>query len=306
MAKTSKMTAGVTSLASQLSQASNGERIQKLPVSAICPDPDQPRKSMDADAIKTLAASIKAEGQLQPIVVRTAPAGADAQYMIVFGERRWRAVKENGDGTIDAVVREYADDELPDVLATQFIENYEREEMTPTDQVNAIGRLAAQIGNKKVAEKTGRPASWVSKMVAIYKGGDATQRALSGAVTRDTESLYELAKLEKKHPHTAEHLVDGWLAYPQQTQDVRGQIKAAVESMNAPQGAGDDTGGATGKEKQDKQPNPTTKKNTKQTSETDDVYRCHSAKEEGDLIVIDTNFGLVVFDASLKDAIKAL
>src|SRR5262245_39000692 len=104
--------------------AVNGPVLSILRVAEIEPDPNQPRKHFDEEAIRELAATIKEKGLIQPIIVRTKPQGAG--HIIIAGERRWRAVRLNGDETIHAIVR----DEL-DAKAAALIENIQRENLKP-------------------------------------------------------------------------------------------------------------------------------------------------------------------------------
>lgn len=102
--------------------------LTKLPVSSIYPDPDQPRKVFSEDALQELASSIGANGLLQPISVRKNGEG----YIIIAGERRWRATKILGLAEIDAVIIDKAD-----FRALQLIENLNREDLNPVEVAKA-------------------------------------------------------------------------------------------------------------------------------------------------------------------------
>lgn len=113
--------------------AVNAPVVATLRVADIRPDPDQPRKHFDKAALKELAATIKANGLIQPIIVRT---NTDGGYIIIAGERRWRAVQLNGEETIQAVVR----DDL-DARSAALIENIQRQNLKPVEEAEAISRL---------------------------------------------------------------------------------------------------------------------------------------------------------------------
>src|SRR5262247_2053582 len=96
-----------------------GDEILELETQAIVPNPQQPRKQFDADALKELAESIRQNGVLQPIIVRQGPKG----YEIVAGERRWRASQQAGLETVPAIVRKVEDSKL---LELALVENVQR------------------------------------------------------------------------------------------------------------------------------------------------------------------------------------
>jgi ParB family chromosome partitioning protein len=117
----------------------NAPVVASLRVADVAPDPNQPRKFFDQPAIKELAVTIKEKGLIQPIIVRTNPEGDG--YIIIAGERRWRAVQVNGSETIDAVVR----DDL-DARACALIENVQRENLKPMEEAEAISTLIEDEG----------------------------------------------------------------------------------------------------------------------------------------------------------------
>jgi ParB family chromosome partitioning protein len=125
-----------------------------IPVEAIHPNPRQPRRRFEPEATSGLAASIRAEGVLQPVVVRARAAGG---YELIAGERRWRAAREAGVPTLPAVVRE-ADDR--DTLLLGLVENVAREDLSPVEEARAyailtdefelsLGELATRVGRSK-------------------------------------------------------------------------------------------------------------------------------------------------------------
>ena len=111
-----------------------------LPVAAIEPHPDQPRRHFDQDALEELAASIAARGVIQPVIVRPLGSG---RYQLVAGERRWRAAQKAQVHEIPALVRQL---EERDVMALALIENIQREDLNPVEEARAYQRLAEQEG----------------------------------------------------------------------------------------------------------------------------------------------------------------
>jgi len=114
--------------------------LASLPVSSIAPDPTQPRKHFDEGALDELASSIAARGVIQPVIVRPLGAG---QYLLVAGERRWRAAQKARLHEIPALVRDLSERE---VMAIALIENLQREDLNPIDEARAYHRLAESEG----------------------------------------------------------------------------------------------------------------------------------------------------------------
>ncbi len=112
------------------------EGLASLPIGAIEPHPDQPRRRFDEQALEELAASIAARGVIQPVIVRPLPGG---RYQLVAGERRWRAAQRARLHEIPALVRELGE---RDVMALALIENLQRQDLNPVEEARAYQRLA--------------------------------------------------------------------------------------------------------------------------------------------------------------------
>src|ERR1700722_16749941 len=139
-----------------------------LPVSLIQPGAFQPRREIHQQPIEELAASIKANGVIQPIVVRRLPEGTSggARYEIVAGERRWQAAKLAGLADIPTIVRELTDREA---VAVALIENIQREQLTAAEEARALKRLVEEysLTHEAVAEFVGRSRAAVSNLLRI-------------------------------------------------------------------------------------------------------------------------------------------
>ena len=135
----------------------------ELSVDAIHANPRQPRKRFDGEAGSGLAESIRAQGVIQPLLVRPRTAGG---YEIVAGERRWRAAREAGRQTVPAVVRETDD---RDTLLLGLVENVAREQLTPVEEARAyavlIDEFSLSLG--EVAERVGRSKPSVSNRIRL-------------------------------------------------------------------------------------------------------------------------------------------
>jgi ParB family chromosome partitioning protein len=139
-----------------------------LPLALMQAGAFQPRREIDRQALEELAASIKANGVIQPIVVRPLPdsAAAAARYEIVAGERRWQAAKLAGLTDIPAIVRELSDSQA---IAVALIENIQREELTPADEARALQRLIGEFSltHAEVAQAVGRSRAAVSNLIRL-------------------------------------------------------------------------------------------------------------------------------------------
>ena len=139
-----------------------------LPLSLMQSGPLQPRREIHPEPLAELAASIKAKGVIQPIVVRPLPAGASgpARYEIVAGERRWQAAKLAGLADIPVIVRELSDQEA---VAVALIENIQREELTAAEEARSLKRLTEEFSltHQEVADSVGRSRAAVSNLIRL-------------------------------------------------------------------------------------------------------------------------------------------
>ena len=123
-----------------LGQSQSRNALSMVPLAALVPNPKQPRKHFDAESLEELAASIRSQGIVQPLLVR--PAG-NARYEIVAGERRWRAAELAGLTEIPVLVRQFSDMEL---MAVALIENLQREDLNPLEAARAMAILRDEFG----------------------------------------------------------------------------------------------------------------------------------------------------------------
>jgi ParB family chromosome partitioning protein len=165
----------------------------EIAVDRIAPDPNQPRTEFDPDAVARLAESLKSHGQLQPICVRWDDAAG--RYVIVTGERRWRAAVSAGRPTVTAVI---LDGPLSDsqVLEMQLIENALREDLKPVEQARAYRTLMDRNGwpALKLAEVLHLHVGTVTRALALLElPGDVRDRVESGALAPSV--AYEISKV---------------------------------------------------------------------------------------------------------------
>lgn len=136
--------------------------LQRVAISAISPNPGQPRRHFDAAALEELADSIKRHGLVQPVVLRPLGDG----YQIVAGERRWRAAQKAQIHELPAVIRDYSDEET---LEIALIENIQRKDLNPIEEAEAYQRLSDEFGHTQaeLAKIVKKSRSHVANMMRL-------------------------------------------------------------------------------------------------------------------------------------------
>jgi ParB family chromosome partitioning protein len=163
----------------------------------------QPRREIHQQPLEELAASIKANGVIEPIVVRPLPGGTSggARYEIVAGERRWRAAKLAGLTDIPTIVRELSDRQA---VAVGLIENIQREELTAAEEARALKRLAKDFSltHQELADSVGRSRAAVTNLIRLLDLPEAVvalidSKALSMGHARALLGLEDEAERER-------------------------------------------------------------------------------------------------------------
>jgi ParB family transcriptional regulator, chromosome partitioning protein len=137
--------------------------LRELHVDLVAPNPDQPRKRFDEEALQALADSVKERGVLQPVLVRPRPGGS---YELVAGERRWRAARLAGLETLPALVQQRDDARS---LEDALIENMAREDLNPIEAARAVAGLVEELGltREEVGRRVGRSRVAVSNLLRL-------------------------------------------------------------------------------------------------------------------------------------------
>lgn len=175
--------------------------VAEIPVERISPDPDQPRQEFDDAALARLAESLRTAGQLQPIRVRWDD--ARGAYMVIVGERRWRAAQLAGLATLTAVIH----DGTPgagELLSWQLIENAQREDLGPVEQARAYRRLMdlnRWTGAQLARELAVDPAS-VTRSLSLLKLPAPIRELVKGEKLAP-RTAYEVAKLSSSEDQIA-------------------------------------------------------------------------------------------------------
>jgi ParB family chromosome partitioning protein len=150
--------------------------IQSLALDLLSPGPFQPRQQVDPGELAALAASIREQGVLQPILARPDPV-ANGRYQIIAGERRWRAAQQAGLHEIPALVRALEDTAA---MAAALVENLQREDLNPMDEGEGYRRLIEDFAltQERVAESVGKSRSHVANTMRLLKLPPAVQTEL--------------------------------------------------------------------------------------------------------------------------------
>ena len=165
MNKENKLGMGLGALLSTTNNKEETNGIQKINISQIIPNPSQPRKSFKDEELKELSSSIKNQGLIQPIIVKST---TNNQYQIIAGERRWRACQLNGMHEVDCVIKDLDD---TNVLEAALIENIQREDLNVIEEANAYKGLIdiKGINNENLSKLIGKSSSHVSNILRLLE-----------------------------------------------------------------------------------------------------------------------------------------
>ena len=155
-----------------------GAYFEEVKVDAITPNPRQPRRTFDEEALDELSASITEVGLLQPVVVRRLD---DGKYELVMGERRWRASQRAGLDAIPAIVRETSD---TDMLRDALLENLHRQQLDPLEEAAAYQQLLDDFGatHEQLAQKIGRSRPHITNTLRLLNLPPAVQKRVAAGV----------------------------------------------------------------------------------------------------------------------------
>ena len=226
-----------------------GEAVRQIELSRIDPNPHQARRNFPAEGLRELADSIRVHGVVQPIVVRS----IGDRYILVAGERRWRASQLAGLGQIPAIVRDVPESDVPELT---LIENIQREDLNPIEMAEAFSRLAgdSDLTHEQIAERTGKNRATITNVLRLLKlpepvrqhvasgklsmgharallslPNEAAQKALAtrilaqGLSVRQTEALVKAGLKKPEKPTTLRQIQKEALQDP--------NVQAAIQEM---------------------------------------------------------------------------
>jgi|SRR5579863_456865 len=185
--------------------------LSRLPIDSVHPNPVQPRVVFQIDRLEELAASIRANGIIQPLIVRR----HDGQYQMVAGERRWRAAKMAGLAEVPVVVQDVAE---PQMLELALIENIQREDLNPIETAHAYERLGRELGlsQEEIGRRTGKDRTSVANTVRLLK------------LPREVQLLLAERRLSMGHARAV-------LGLPTEEQQIEIAEKAAARGLSVRQ-----------------------------------------------------------------------
>ena len=185
------------------------EQLRILPIELLQRGANQPRMDFDKEALQELADSIKAQGVLQPVLVR--PLADSARFEIIAGERRWRAAQLAGLHEIPAVVRELDD---RTAMCIALIENIQREDLNPLEQARGLARLVEdfEMTHDAVAESVGRSRSAVTNTLRLLELSEEVKRLLEGRQLEMGHARALLTLSEQQQMWAAQQIVKSGLS----------------------------------------------------------------------------------------------
>ena len=211
--------------------------LKEVDISLIRPNPNQPRKNFDEEALNELADSIRKHGMIMPIVVNEPE---DGKYMIIAGERRYRAAKMAGKTKVPVVVRSYTEREVKEI---SLIENLQREDLNPIEAANAMKQLMDEyrLTQEELAERIGksRPAvtntlrllSLTPEVISMVASGKLSAGHARALVTLPEDVQYKLAGDAVKDGLSVrdiERSVRDYFASPEELADKKNKQKQQV------------------------------------------------------------------------------
>lgn len=206
-------------------------RIETLPLREIEPDPGQPRKTFDDETLAELSASIAEHGLLQPIAVRPKPSGG---YLIVAGERRWRASRMAGLTEVPVIVKDVTDEQAMELA---LVENLQREDLDPVEEAAGIRELMTRcdLTQEQAARKLGKSRSALANSLRLLSLPETVLELLkSGFITIGHAKVILGLPTPELQEEAAQMIADNQLNVRQAEALCKKLAKPAKETVAAP------------------------------------------------------------------------
>ena len=206
-------------------------RIETLPLREIEPDPGQPRKTFDDETLAELSASIAEHGLLQPIAVRPKPSGG---YLIVAGERRWRASRMAGLTEVPVIVKDVTDEQAMELA---LVENLQREDLDPVEEAAGIRELMTRcdLTQEQAARKLGKSRSALANSLRLLSLPETVLELLkSGFITIGHAKVVLGLPTPELQEEAAQMIADNQLNVRQAEALCKKLAKPAKEPVAAP------------------------------------------------------------------------
>ncbi|MEQ8659815.1 MAG: ParB/RepB/Spo0J family partition protein [Gammaproteobacteria bacterium] len=211
-------------------EEANGDQLKLVPVDLIQRGQYQPRMDIDNETLQDLAESIRAQGVVQPVVIR--PLGDAGRYELIAGERRWRAAQLAGLGAIPAIIKRVAD---ADAMSIALIENIQREQLNPLEEAMALDRLVREFDmtHQQVAEAVGRSRAGVSNLMRLLELEPATRELVEKRQLEMGHARALLGLAGDEQVTSARHIVQHGLSVREAEALVRRLRDGGAESKKA-------------------------------------------------------------------------
>ena len=200
------------------------DSVVELKINDISPNTDQPRKKFDDEALNELAASIKENGVIQPIIVTRKEKG----HVIVAGERRWRAARIAGLKVIPAIIRELSNQQI---MEQALIENLQREDLNPLEEAYAMDNLLKthKMSQEALAKKLGKPRATIANTVRLINIDESLQDFI---INGDLTAGHAKAILALKNPEDQRKVANIILAKDMTVRQAEEYVKRYSENPN--------------------------------------------------------------------------
>jgi len=213
-------------------QKTDGD-LHHVPIELIQPGVYQPRIDMRSEALEELASSIKAQGLVQPIVIRPIDSSGEQKYEIIAGERRWRAAQIAGLSEIPAIIRDVSDQAA---IAMALIENIQREELNPIEEAGALRRLIDEFNmtHQSAAEAVGRSRASVSNLLRLLDLESGTRTLLENGDLEMGHARALLAIKGEQQNHTAKQIASQGLSVRETERLIKNILNPKVKTEKKP------------------------------------------------------------------------
>lgn len=203
------------------------DSVVELKINDVSPNTDQPRKVFDEEALNELASSIKENGVIQPIIVSRKNNG----YIIVAGERRWRAARIAGLKMIPAIVRELTSQQI---MEQALIENLQREDLNPLEEAFAMDNLLKthRMSQEQLAKKLGKPRATIANTVRLINIDESLQDFI---INGDLSAGHAKALLSLKNPEDQRKAANVILAKDMTVRQAEEYVKKYIYTLEHPE-----------------------------------------------------------------------
>jgi ParB family chromosome partitioning protein len=205
--------------------------VTEVEVDSIIPNPRQPRRALDPEALQELANSIKEQGLVQPLVVT----GIEGGYQLLVGERRWRAAKLAGLEMVPVVIREATPQQM---LELALVENLQREDLNPLETATAYEQLVEEFGmtQQQVANKVGKNRATVTNTLRLLKLPDEVKDALLAEEISEGHARAMLRlRSEKEQAQVLKAIIKSALSVRQTEELIRSMVDEPEPKLKTPE-----------------------------------------------------------------------